>query len=44
MQTANMAVFVTSTITTMVFAELFYRIVDLPSQKVAKWTYAWLLR
>lgn len=42
--TANFAVFVTCTLTTLLFAEVYYRIVDLPSQWVAKEAYSWLLR
>ncbi|KAK5126406.1 hypothetical protein LTR85_010642 [Meristemomyces frigidus] len=42
--TANLAVFVTCAVATLLFAEVYYRTVDLPSQWVARQAYAWLLR
>lgn len=41
---AKLAVFVVGTITTGVGAEVFHRLIDLPSQRVAKETFSWLLR
>jgi len=41
---AKLAVFVVSTITTGVGAEVVYRLIDMPSQWVAKETFSWLLR
>lgn len=40
---ANAAVFVVGLLAVMVFSELFWRIVDLPSRWVAKWAYNWLV-
>ncbi|KAI7369275.1 hypothetical protein KC354_g2062 [Hortaea werneckii] len=42
--TANFAVFVVATLSTILFAELFYRLVDLPTQMIASKRYLWLLR
>ncbi|KAI7231774.1 hypothetical protein KC330_g6248 [Hortaea werneckii] len=41
--TANFAVFVVATLSTILFAEVFYRLVDLPSQMIASKCYMWLL-
>lgn len=41
---AKLAVFVVGTITTGLGAELFHRLIDVPSQRVANETFSWLLR
>lgn len=41
---AKLAVFVLGTIATGVGAEVFHRLVDFPSQWVARETFSWLLR
>jgi hypothetical protein len=40
---AKFAVFVVGIITTGVCSEVFYRLVDVPSQWLAKATFTWLL-
>jgi peptidoglycan/LPS O-acetylase OafA/YrhL len=40
---AKFAVFIVGIITTGVCAEIFYRLVDVPSQWLAKKTFTWLL-
>ncbi|GAB7365588.1 hypothetical protein MBLNU230_g6659t1 [Neophaeotheca triangularis] len=40
---ANFAVFVVATVTTVVFGEVYYRVIDLPSQWLANKGYEWLL-
>jgi hypothetical protein len=41
---AKLAVFVVGTITTGIGAEVFHRLIDMPSQSIAKETFSWLLR
>ena len=41
---AKLAVFVVGTITTGVGAEVFHRLIDLPSRWVAREMFSWLLR
>ncbi|KAK4542403.1 hypothetical protein LTR36_006860 [Oleoguttula mirabilis] len=41
---ANLAVFVTCSLATFLFGEVYYRAVDVPSQWIASQAYSWLLR
>lgn len=40
---ANLAVLVTCSLATLLFGEMYYRIVDLPSQWIASRGYLWLM-